>query len=90
MSSGASGPLLPFQILLDIKAHSKNSGGVTASVAGDGTSSCSLTGGTNTQGRFTNGSSNPCKLCSDHAQRLFYAYRAIAKTFVIIIRCIAS
>ena len=58
MSSGVGNT--PTQILLDIKAHLLNSGGVTASVAGDGTSSCSLTGGTNTQGRFTNGSSNPC------------------------------
>ncbi|MCB0276204.1 MAG: hypothetical protein KDI06_15405 [Calditrichaeota bacterium] len=58
MSSGVGST--PSRILLDIKASLLASGGVSAAVAGDGTSTCTLTGGTNVQGRYTNGSSDPC------------------------------
>jgi hypothetical protein len=37
-----------------------DSGDIVVSVAGDGTSTCSLIGSTNVQGRFTNGSPQPC------------------------------
>jgi hypothetical protein len=36
------------------------SGNITVSVAGDGTCTCTLVGSTNVQGRYTNGSPQPC------------------------------
>ena len=47
-------------VLYNIKNSLLASGGVTAAVAGDGTSTCTLVASTNVQGRFTNGSSDPC------------------------------
>jgi hypothetical protein len=47
-------------ILYNMKNSLLASGGVTAAVAGDGTSTCTLVASTNVQGRFTNGSSDPC------------------------------
>jgi hypothetical protein len=47
-------------ILFNLKSSLLTSGGVTAAVAGDGTSLCPLIGSNNVQGRFTNGSSEPC------------------------------
>jgi len=58
MSNGHASLSKP--ILFNLKNSLLTSGGVTAAVAGDGTSSCSLIGSTNVQGRFTNGSSEPC------------------------------
>ena len=46
-------------ILYNLKSSLQASGGVTAAVAGDG-SACTLVASTNVQGRFTNGSSDPC------------------------------
>ena len=47
-------------ILYSIKNSLLASGGVTVGIAGDGISTCTLVASTNVQGRFTNGSSNPC------------------------------
>lgn len=47
-------------LLLQIKNHLRTIGNIDAAVAGDGTSSCPLTGSTNVQGRFSNGSTLPC------------------------------
>lgn len=47
-------------ILYNIKNSLLAYGGVTVAVAGDGTSTCTLVASTNVQGRFTNGSSDPC------------------------------
>lgn len=47
-------------LLSKIKQSLLAQGGLTAAVAGDGTSSCTLVGSTNVQGRFTNGSADPC------------------------------
>jgi len=46
-------------LLYDLKHALIAAGGLTVGVAGDG-SSCSLIGSTNVQGRFTNGSPDPC------------------------------
>jgi hypothetical protein len=46
-------------VLYDIKNAVLDAGGLTVGVAGDG-SSCPLIGSTNVQGRFTNGSTDPC------------------------------
>lgn len=48
------------QILYDLRDHMLDAGGITVGVAGDGVSSCPLCGSTNVQGRFTNGSPDPC------------------------------
>ncbi len=58
LSSGVGS--IATSILLDIKSDLLTSGGVTAAVTGDGTSTCPLVGSTNVQGRYTNGSSDPC------------------------------
>lgn len=50
------------QILYDLRDSMNESGNIVVSVAGDGTSTCTLVGSTNVQGRFTNGSSQPCYL----------------------------
>lgn len=47
-------------LLAAIKASVLAAGGLTVAEAGDGSSACTLTGGTNVQGRFTNGSPEPC------------------------------
>lgn len=47
-------------ILVNLKSDLQTAGDITVAVAGDGTSSCSLVGSTNVQGRFTNGSPGPC------------------------------
>lgn len=47
-------------ILFELRNSLITAGGVTVAVAGDGTSTCPLTGTTNVQGRFTNGSPEPC------------------------------
>jgi hypothetical protein len=47
-------------ILFDLKNSLIATGGVTAAVAGDGSSTCPLIGSTNVQGRFSNGSPEPC------------------------------
>jgi hypothetical protein len=47
-------------LLYDFKNSLIAAGGVTAAVAGDGTSTCPLIGSTNVQGRFSNGSPEPC------------------------------
>lgn len=47
-------------ILYNIKNSLLASGGVTVGIAGDGISTCTLVASTNVQGRFTNGSSDPC------------------------------
>jgi hypothetical protein len=48
------------QILYDLRNHMLASGDITVGIAGDGVSTCTLHGGTNTQGRYTNGSPEPC------------------------------
>ena len=47
-------------LLYSLKNSLLASGGLTVAVAGDGTSVCSLIGSTNVQGRYSNGSTNPC------------------------------
>lgn len=47
-------------ILFDLKNSLMAAGGVTVAVAGDGSSTCPLIGSTNVQGRFSNGSPEPC------------------------------
>ncbi len=49
-------------ILYDLRDNMNGSGNIVVSVAGDGTSTCTLVGSTNVQGRFTNGSAHPCYL----------------------------
>ncbi len=49
------------QILFDLENNLLAEGGVSVGIAGDGVSTCPLIGSTNVQGRFTNGSSNPCE-----------------------------
>jgi hypothetical protein len=48
------------QILYDLRDRMVASGNITVGVAGDGVSSCTLIGSTNVQGRYTNGSPDPC------------------------------
>ncbi len=48
------------QILVSLKSEILLNSGLTVAVAGDGTSDCPLIGSTNVQGRFTNGSIDPC------------------------------
>lgn len=58
LSSGVGadpGPLVPA-----LRERLLAEGGFTVGAAGVGGSSCTLTGGTNVQGRFTNGSAAPC------------------------------
>jgi len=50
------------QILYDLRDSMNESGNIVVSVVGDGTCTCTLTGTTNVQGRYTNGSSQPCYL----------------------------
>lgn len=57
ISSGLSGGSK--QILFDLKFNLKNTG-LTVAVAGDSSSHCPLVGSTNVQGRFINGSAQPC------------------------------
>lgn len=47
-------------IIYELKERMNNMGNISVSVAGDGTSSCTLTGATNVQGRYTNSSTDPC------------------------------
>ncbi|MBD3179442.1 MAG: T9SS type A sorting domain-containing protein [Candidatus Latescibacteria bacterium] len=47
-------------IIYEMKDRMNSMGDISVSVAGDGTSSCTLTGATNVQGRYTNSSPNPC------------------------------
>ncbi|MFQ5823356.1 MAG: T9SS type A sorting domain-containing protein [bacterium] len=58
LSNGRSEESKP--ILFNLKSTLLAAGGVSVAVAGDGTSSCPFIGSTNTQGRFTNGSPDPC------------------------------
>ena len=48
-------------ILHSLRDAMNASGNIVVSVAGDGTSTCTLTGSTNVQGRYTNGSTDPCQ-----------------------------
>lgn len=48
------------EILFELRDHMIASGNITVGIAGDGTSSCPLYGSTNVQGRYTNGSPDPC------------------------------
>jgi len=50
------------QILYELRDSMNESGDIVVSVAGDGTCTCTLAGSTNVQGRYTNGSSQPCYL----------------------------
>lgn len=50
------------QMLYDMRNSMNGSGDIVACVAGDGTCTCTLSGSTNVQGRYTNGSSQPCYL----------------------------
>lgn len=50
------------QMLYDLRDRMNESGDIVACVAGDGTCTCTLHGTTNVQGRYTNGSSQPCYL----------------------------
>ncbi len=47
-------------LLYDLRDHMLASGDISVGIAGDGISGCTLHGGTNTQGRYTNGSPDPC------------------------------
>ncbi|MBD3179441.1 MAG: T9SS type A sorting domain-containing protein [Candidatus Latescibacteria bacterium] len=47
-------------IIYEMKERMNNMGNISVSVAGDGSSSCTLTGATNVQGRYTNSSPSPC------------------------------
>ncbi len=58
-------------LLFDIKNSLLAQGGLSVAVAGDGTSSCSLVGSTNVQGRFTNGSTAPCTMAASTANGNF-------------------
>jgi len=57
ISNGLGGG--PKQILFDLEVNLKNTG-LTVVVAGDSVSHCPLVGSTNVQGRFINGSAQPC------------------------------
>ena len=57
ISSGLSGGSK--QMLFDLKFNLNNTG-LTVAVAGDSSSHCPLVGSTNVQGRFINGSAQPC------------------------------
>jgi hypothetical protein len=58
LSNGRSNGSWP--LLNSLKNSLLTSGGLTVAVAGDGTSVCPLIGSTNVQGRYSNGSANPC------------------------------
>ena len=58
LSNGRSGP--SHAMLFAIRDSLLAGGDMAAAVSGDSTSSCTLTGGTNVQGRYTNGSEDPC------------------------------
>ncbi|MFH1314716.1 MAG: hypothetical protein ABIJ00_16040 [Candidatus Eisenbacteria bacterium] len=47
-------------VLYDLRDHMLASGDISIGIAGDGMSGCTLHGSTNTQGRYTNGSPDPC------------------------------
>jgi len=58
LSSGKGSDSQP--IIYELRDHMNSSGNIFVSVSGDGTSTCTLTGGTNVQGRLTNLSDEPC------------------------------
>lgn len=69
LSSGVGadpGPLVPA-----LRERLFAEGGLTVGAAGIPGSSCSLTGGTNVQGRFSNGSSTPCTKAATAASGRF-------------------
>jgi hypothetical protein len=47
-------------VIYEMRDRMNNMGNISVSVAGDGTCSCTLTGATNVQGRYTNSSPDPC------------------------------
>ena len=53
-----AGPAHP--ILFNLKTNLLAQGGLTVAIAGVDASTCTLTGGDNVQGRFSNGSASPC------------------------------
>ncbi len=58
LSSGKGSDSQP--IIYEMRDNMNSSGNIFVSVSGDGTSACTLTGGTNVQGRMTNSSDEPC------------------------------
>ncbi len=58
-------------LLFNIKAGLLAAGGVSVGIAGDGISLCPLVGSTNVQGRFSNGSSQPCTQAASSANGWF-------------------
>ena len=69
LSSGVGadpGPLVPA-----LRDRLLAEGGLTVGAAGIGSSSCTLTGGTNVQGRFSNGSAAPCTKAATSASGRF-------------------
>lgn len=69
LSSGVGadlGPLVPA-----LRERLLAEGGITVGAAGIGGSSCTLTGGTNVQGRFSNGSAAPCTKAATAASGRF-------------------
>jgi hypothetical protein len=58
LSNGTASGSKP--ILYELRDSMNASGNIVVSVAGDGTSTCTLIGSTNVQGRFTNSSPRPC------------------------------
>ena len=69
LTNGVGGDSKP--ILYDLKNHMNASGNIVVSVSGDGTSSCSLIGSTNVQGRYTNGSPDPCETAAGSSSGYF-------------------
>jgi hypothetical protein len=61
-------------VLYDLRDHMLASGDISVGIAGDGMSSCTLHGSTNTQGRYTNGSPDPCiQGCASTTGRFIHA-----------------
>jgi hypothetical protein len=68
LSSGV--PTDPKPLVLQLKSQ-LNTSTLTAEYAGDGVTKCSLSGGTNTQGRFSNASTNACTVAATQASGYF-------------------
>lgn len=81
------------QVLYDMRDGMNGSGDIVACIAGDGTCACTLHGTTNVQGRYTNGSSQPCYLpASGNNGRFIHAeqLRRVRDSYAIYSKLIAA
>lgn len=81
------------QMLRDMKDSMNESGDIVVCVAGDGTCGCTLSGTTNVQGRYTNGSPQPCYLpASGNNGRFIHAeqLRRVRDNYAIYSKFIAA